>query len=399
MQAGVPPELELACERVARPESTNRASEETADLVPAGRDEPPGDREHPVDVEIPEGARRSAGNAELERGDDTSSPDDPRELAERGARVVDVPEEVGERDVAERMVGRRDRLGGSLDERDAVSEPATGDREHLGALVQPRDPEAAAQELGRDEPRPGRDVEHVPAVPREPRDEEASPERVLAEGERGADTVVRGAEWGEELMGVHGRHGSLFWGVVSLADELERISGLAAEQAAPGDALAAVIPAEPAPAERVYLCAFDDADRHRSWLALDTEGRPVTSRKELREAVSIAALCEVAVDAAGGGDLDELIARLEELRERESPAGIEAAEEAAHALRGVIAAPPQLATPARLDEIGAAARRLERELDPNPATASPFTAAMRSSQAAVEELQREIEAGYRLPLS
>jgi len=185
---------------------------------------------------------------------------------------------------------------------------------------------------------------------------------------------------------------------VSLADELERISGLAIEQAAPGDAVAAVIPAEPVPGERVYLCAFDDADRHRSWLALDAEGRPVTSRKELREAVSIAALCEVAVDAAGGGDLGELIARLEELRERESPPGIEAAEEAAHALRAVIAAPPQLATPARLDEIGAATRRLERELDPNPAAASPFTAAMGSSQAAVAELQREIEAGYRLPL-
>ncbi len=186
---------------------------------------------------------------------------------------------------------------------------------------------------------------------------------------------------------------------MSLADELERISGLAVEQAAPGDTVAAVIPAEPAPGERVYLCAFDDADRRRSWLALDAEGRPVTSRKELREAVSIAALCEVAVDAAGGGDLDALIARLEELRERERPPGIEAAEEAAHALRGVLAAPPQLATPARLDEIGAATRHLERELDPNPAAASPFTAVMRTSQAAVAELQREIEAGYRLPLT
>ncbi len=296
------------------------------------------------------------------------------------------------------MVGKRDRLGGGLDEGDAVSEPATGDREHLGALIQPSCPEAAAQELGGDEPRPGRDVEHVPAVPREPRDEKAAPERVLAKGERGADAVVRGAERGKELLGVDGRHGSLFWGVVGLADELERISGLAAEQAAPGDAVAAVIPAEPAPGERVYLCAFDDADRRRSWLALDAGGRPVTSRTELREAVSIAALCEVAVDTAGGGDLDTLIARLRELREREGPPGIEAAEKAAHALRGVIAEPPQVATPTRLDEIGAATRRLERELDPNPTAASPFTAAMQTSQAAVAELQREIEAGYRVPL-
>ena len=59
--------------------------------------------------------------------------------------------------------------------------------------------------------------------------------------------------------------------------------------------------------------------------------------------------------------------------------------------------PPQLATPSRLDEIGTATRRLERELD--PMAASPFTAAMKGSQDAVGELQREIEAGYRLPLS
>jgi hypothetical protein len=185
---------------------------------------------------------------------------------------------------------------------------------------------------------------------------------------------------------------------MSLADELERVSGLAAAHASPGDVVAAIIAAEPSPGARVYLCAFDDADRRRSWLALDVSGRPLTSRSELRAAVSIAALCEVAADAAGGGDLDSLIARLTELRERERPEGIEAAEEAAHALREVLADPPQVATPARLEAIGAATRRLERELDPNPAPGSPFTAAMRVSQAAVVELQREIEAGYRLPL-
>ena len=81
---------------------------------------------------------------------------------------------------------------------------------------------------------------------------------------------------------------------------------------------------------------------------------------------------------------------------REAPSGIEDAEAAALALRVVLAEPPQLATPERLDEIGAATRRLERELDPT--SASPFAAAMRSSEAAVSELQREIEAGYLVPL-
>ncbi|HWQ24629.1 MAG TPA: hypothetical protein VNK94_11035, partial [Gaiellaceae bacterium] len=77
-------------------------------------------------------------------------------------------------------------------------------------------------------------------------------------------------------------------------------------------------------------------------------------------------------------------------------AGIEHAEDAARALRAVLAEPPQLATPGRLDEIGAATRRLEQELD--PAAPSPFAAALRAAQDAVAELQREIEAGYRLPL-
>jgi hypothetical protein len=181
-----------------------------------------------------------------------------------------------------------------------------------------------------------------------------------------------------------------------LTDELERIATLAAAHAASGDRVSGIVATEPTAGDRVYLCTFDDADGMRSWLAVRKDGAPVTSRGELREAVSIAAICEVAVDAAGGGDVDALIASLAELREREAPDGIEAAEEAARALQVALGDPPQLATAARLDEIGTATRRLERELD--PAGASPFAAAMKSAQGAVSELQREIEAGYRLDL-
>jgi hypothetical protein len=184
---------------------------------------------------------------------------------------------------------------------------------------------------------------------------------------------------------------------VSLPDELERAVRLAAAHTDPGDAVSGVIATEPRAGERVYLCSIDGHDGLRSWIAVREDGRPVASRKELREAVSIAALCEVAGDAAGGGDVDALIASLAALREAEAPPGIESAEAAAHALRAVLGEPPQLASPARLDEIGAAARELERELDPT--AASPFSIALQSSQAAVGELQREIEAGYRLPLS
>ena len=182
-----------------------------------------------------------------------------------------------------------------------------------------------------------------------------------------------------------------------LTDELERIGALTADHAGSGDTVSGIIAAEPTSARRVYLCSFDDADGRRSWLAVRDDGTPVTSRAELREAVTIAALCEVAVDAAGGGDLDALIARLAEIREHEAPPGIEDTEEAARALRGVLGAPPQLASPQRLDEIGAAVHRLEQELD--PAAPSPFAAALQSSQGAVAELEREVEAGYRLELT
>ncbi len=184
---------------------------------------------------------------------------------------------------------------------------------------------------------------------------------------------------------------------MALVDELERAGELAAVHSQPGDVVSGIIASEPIVGRRVYVCSFDDADGRRSWLAIRADGAPVTSRAELREAVSIAALCEVAEDAAGGGDLDALIATLVEIRENEAPPGIEDAEDAARALREVLGDPPQLASPGRLDVIGTATRRLERELDSS--ASSPFAAALKSSQGAVSELEREIEAGYRTELT
>jgi hypothetical protein len=184
---------------------------------------------------------------------------------------------------------------------------------------------------------------------------------------------------------------------VALGDDLEAAAGLALAHAGTGDAVSGVLATEPAPGSRIYVCSIDGADGTRGWIAVDALGEVVTSRADVRAAVSIAALCEVAVDSAGGGDLDGLVASLAELREREAPEGIEEAEAAAVALRAVIGDPPQLATPARLDEIGAATRRLERELDPGGP--SPFAAALKSAQGAVSELQREVEAGYLVDLT
>jgi hypothetical protein len=183
---------------------------------------------------------------------------------------------------------------------------------------------------------------------------------------------------------------------VALAAELERVAALAVAHAE-GGVVSGILATESEPGRRVYLCSIDGADGTRGWLGVRDDGSIVTSRAEVRAAVSIAALCEVAADTAGGGDLDGLLASLAELREREAPEGIEDAEEAARALRDVLGEPPQLATLARLDEIGVATRRLERELDPGGA--SPFAAALKGAQGAVSELQREVEAGYLVDLT
>jgi len=157
-----------------------------------------------------------------------------------------------------------------------------------------------------------------------------------------------------------------------------------------------VLASEPTAGTRIYLCAFGAGDDGpRSWLALDDEGSPLEDRQLVADAVSMAALCEVAAEAAFPGDLDELRAQLVQVRLTEAPPGIEEAEAAAAELQRTVGAPPHLASADRLDAIGAAAHRLEVALA-DPGHGSPFTAAMRSAQGAVELLAREVEAGYRL---
>ncbi|MBD0338422.1 MAG: hypothetical protein ICV67_03945 [Thermoleophilia bacterium] len=177
--------------------------------------------------------------------------------------------------------------------------------------------------------------------------------------------------------------------------DLEGIAEAAGRFAAEGERLGGVLAAEPAPGRRTYLCAYESA-AGRSWLALDAGGEPVESRWVVRDAASIAALVELAADAAGGGQLEELRSQLVALRLRENPPGIDEAEEAALSLEHVVGAPPRLATPALLDEIGAATRRLEVAL--GTAGGSPFAEAMKAGTAAVEALVAEIEAGYKAPL-
>jgi hypothetical protein len=184
---------------------------------------------------------------------------------------------------------------------------------------------------------------------------------------------------------------------MDLREELERVAEAALSFAAPGETPAGILAAEPEPGERVYLCAFVDAVGERSWLALDAEGEPITSRTAVREAVSIAALCELAEETAAGGDVERLRADLATLRLTESPPGIEDAEEAALELERVLGAPPRLATPAYLDAVGAATVRLEQTL--GEAGASPFATALKQGLVAVDELAAEVEGRYKLELT
>ena len=184
---------------------------------------------------------------------------------------------------------------------------------------------------------------------------------------------------------------------MSLNDDLERIAALAAAFAEPGESVVGILAAEPARGDRVYLCAFVKADGARSWLALDDEGRAVEDRAVVRDAVSIAAMCELAGETAGGGELEELRAQLVSLRITENPEGIDEAEEAALSLEETVGAPPRVASPAYLDAVGAASKRLERALGAE--TGSPFAAAMQAGTAAVEVLAGEVERAYKRPLA
>jgi hypothetical protein len=183
---------------------------------------------------------------------------------------------------------------------------------------------------------------------------------------------------------------------VAFHDELERVAAAAEGFASEGERVSGILAAEPPNQSRIYLCAYTSA-HGSSWLAFDADAAPVSSRTLVRDAVQLAALCEVAEESAGGGDLAALRERLRELREQEAPEGIEAAEEAARLLAETIEAAPRLATTAYLDRLGAAARRLEQAL--GDSAGSPFAAAMQQAVGAVDELAADVERTYKGPLA
>ena len=181
---------------------------------------------------------------------------------------------------------------------------------------------------------------------------------------------------------------------MSVAEDVGRIAAAAAAFAEPGEDLSGVLVTETL-GRRVYLCSFESAEG-RAWLALDADAEPVTEGRLVREAASLAALCEVAEESAGGGHLPELQARLAELRETDNPVGIEEAEAAAAALADTLQPEPRIASGGYLDALGSASRRLEQAL--GESGTSPFAAAMQAALGSVEELASDVEGNYKLEL-
>jgi hypothetical protein len=173
---------------------------------------------------------------------------------------------------------------------------------------------------------------------------------------------------------------------MALADDLARIAGVAS---AHGEVVG-VLAAEPASGLRLYLVAFASGEE-RQWLVLDDAGAPVERRDDVRDAASIVALCELSAELAGGGDLEQLRAQLVQVRMVEQLPGIEEAEAAALTLEQTVGSPPRLASPAYLDEVGAATLTLERALGE---VSSPFSEALRAGSAAVDAFVRDVERGY-----
>jgi hypothetical protein len=181
---------------------------------------------------------------------------------------------------------------------------------------------------------------------------------------------------------------------MSVVEDVGHIAGAAAAFAEPGEDLAGVLVSETL-GRRVYLCAFQSA-AGRAWLALGAEAEPLTERRLVREAASLAAMCEVAEESAGGGHLPELRARLAELRATDNPAGIEEAEAAAASLADTLQPEPRIASGEYLDALGSASRRLEQAL--GESGASPFATAMQAALGSVEELAADVEGNYKISL-
>jgi hypothetical protein len=94
---------------------------------------------------------------------------------------------------------------------------------------------------------------------------------------------------------------------MALDQELRRIAEVAVTYCRDGEELVGIIPAEPAVGVRLYVCAYRDGEE-TSWLVLRSDGSAVEDRSLVRDAVSIAALYELAEEATGSPDEEARVA-------------------------------------------------------------------------------------------
>lgn len=139
---------------------------------------------------------------------------------------------------------------------------------------------------------------------------------------------------------------------MELDRELRRIAEAAVTHCRESEELAGIIPAEPGRGVRVYVCAYRNG-AETSWLVFDATGAVVDDRSLVRDAVSIAALHELAQEVAGVEDGGEA----------------------------------QVATPSQLDWLAASSD-----------DRASFIEAMKQATGTIDELVRDVERGYKLPL-
>jgi hypothetical protein len=155
---------------------------------------------------------------------------------------------------------------------------------------------------------------------------------------------------------------------MNLEQELEATIAAAGRHARGDEQPVAVIATEPASGTRVYVIAFADGG-DLAYLALDGSGAPVSDRRLVRDAVSLAALAERAEEVSGATAAAELSSRFGEAAAALRRAGHDDAAAAADAVVAATerladaATGPRPATPRFLDEIAALAAGLAGALD------------------------------------
>ena len=201
LHADITPGSEEPLQGPGLPEARDAVGEEAADLGPAGGNESSRHRQTDADIRLP----GCTGDwilryAELESGNRPAGPDHAGQLGEGRRGIVDVAEEVRERERVERRVREGKVIGVAVDELDLGRDSLARHREHLHALVEAHHAATLpAYELDRDRAGARGDVEHgVARRCGDAPDEEAPPAAVLAEREQPRIAVVRRSQRREQ---------------------------------------------------------------------------------------------------------------------------------------------------------------------------------------------------------